>query len=92
MSLLDERRRQGLDVFDEMWDGILHMVPAPAERHQRFGADLLIALAPIVRSRGLIQSYENALYKSGAGEDDYRIPDLIVTSPESRTRRGSRVE
>lgn len=27
---LAERRRKGLDIFDEMWDGILHMTPAPS--------------------------------------------------------------
>ena len=31
-SLLDERRRLGLDVFDEVWEGVLHMVPPPSDR------------------------------------------------------------
>jgi hypothetical protein len=29
-SLLDERRRLGLDVVDEVWEGVLHMVPPPS--------------------------------------------------------------
>ncbi|MGI9120683.1 MAG: hypothetical protein ACR2G7_11290 [Acidimicrobiales bacterium] len=32
-SLLEERRRLGLDIFDEMWEGVLHMVPPPGGPH-----------------------------------------------------------
>ena len=28
-AMLDERRRLGHAVRDEMWDGVLHMVPPP---------------------------------------------------------------
>ncbi len=52
--LLDERRRKGLDVFDEMWDGVLHMVPPPSERHQRLGSWLLEILAPLARRQDLM--------------------------------------
>src|SRR5689334_20859173 len=34
-SLLEQRRRLGLDRFDEMWEGVLHMTPSPANEHQR---------------------------------------------------------
>ena len=39
-SLLDERRRLGLDVFDEVWEGVLHMVPPPSGEHQRLELEL----------------------------------------------------
>jgi len=42
--LLAERRRLGLDLFDEMWEGELHMVPPPSEEHQRTGGRLSVAL------------------------------------------------
>ena len=31
----------GLDVFDEVWAGVLHMVPPPSEDHQRLGSELI---------------------------------------------------
>jgi hypothetical protein len=31
-GLLEERRRLGLDIRDEMWDGVLHVVPPPGGR------------------------------------------------------------
>jgi hypothetical protein len=34
-ELLARRRRSGLDRLDEVWQGVLHMVPAPREAHAR---------------------------------------------------------
>ncbi len=84
-ALLEERRRLGLDVFDEMWEGVLHMVPAPGGPHQRLGACFLQALGPAVRRRGLSISYETGLY---AATDDYRVPDLAVYRTEHASDRG----
>lgn len=84
-SLLEERRRLGLDVFDELWEGVLHMVPPPSEWHQRFGSGLFLALAAVAESRGLIATYETGVYASA---DDYRVPDLVFASAECRSARG----
>jgi Uma2 family endonuclease len=78
-SMIAERRRLGLDSFDEMWEGELHMVPAPKGEHQRFGSRLLAYLLPVAERAGLIASYETGLYDPAvAGETSYRIPDLAV--------------
>jgi hypothetical protein len=37
-AMFDERRRLGLDGRDEMWDGVLHVVPPPGGPHMEFGA------------------------------------------------------
>ncbi len=39
--ILIERQKAGLDRFDEMWDGELHMVPMPAWEHGRLLARLV---------------------------------------------------
>jgi len=31
-ELLAERRRKGHDRFDEVWEGVLHMLPPPSSR------------------------------------------------------------
>ncbi len=87
-SLLEERRRLGHDRWDEVWEGILHLVPPPSNRHQRFGTQLLVALAPIADALGLEVSYETGVYRPGPGEDDYRVPDLVLTTAEQRSERG----
>ena len=55
-SLLDERRRLGLDVFDEVWEGVLHMVPPPSEEHQRLGSELIAVFVGTAKRHGLVAS------------------------------------
>ncbi|HET6953373.1 MAG TPA: Uma2 family endonuclease [Acidimicrobiales bacterium] len=83
--LLEERRRMGADRWDEMWEGELHMVPPPAERHQSLGARLIEVLGPIARARGLKVAYEIGLFLR---DDDYRMPDLAVYRPDQASERG----
>jgi Uma2 family endonuclease len=83
--LLEERRRLGVDRWDEVWNGELHMVPPPAERHQSLGSRLIEVLGPLARGRGLKLTYEIGLFVSA---DDYRVPDLGVYRPEQASARG----
>ena len=76
-SLLDERRRQGLDVFDEVWEAVLHMVPPPSDEHQRLGSELIAVFVGVAKRRGLVASYETGLF---AADDDYRVPDIGVAA------------
>lgn len=86
-KLLSERRRRGDDRFDEMWEGVLHMNPPPSSRHQELAGDLYATLRPLAKSRGLDAWYETGLYRPGTDED-WRVPDLMIASPEVRTERG----
>lgn len=88
-ALLEERRRKGLDVFDEVWDGVLHMVPPPSGHHQRLGLKLGVVLLPLAEDKGLVGSHETGLFRPGAaGERDYRVPDLVFARPENASDRG----
>ena len=51
-TILNERARLGIDRWDELWEGVLHMVPPPAGRHQRFGTRLAAALLPVAYRTG----------------------------------------
>jgi len=54
LDALKERRRiSGLDRLDEVWEGVLHMVPAPSYGHARLTQQLAEILGPLARS-GLI--------------------------------------
>lgn len=71
---LARRRAWGLDRRDEMWEGVLHMTPAPNVEHQRILDRLISFLEPLLRSseQGTLRSGINVFRASG----DYRIPDL----------------
>ena len=71
-DLLEHRRRAGADTHDEMWDGVLHMAPAPRDVHAVLAHQLGVLLDPLARAAGLMPSAE---FNLGTA-DDYRVPDL----------------
>ena len=69
--LLARRRQTGADRRDEVWEGVLHMAPAPHSRHSRLQWQLALLLDGAARAAGLESTSE-----FNPGEpDDYRIPD-----------------
>src|ERR1700724_2537274 len=52
-ELLERRRRSGLDRLDEVWAGVLHMIPAPSLAHARVAQQLAELLGPLARAAGL---------------------------------------
>jgi Uma2 family endonuclease len=86
-ALLEERRAQGADRWDEMWEGELHMVPPPSELHQAVGTKLVRVLAPLAEARGLEARYETGLFRPGV-DDDYKVPDQLYARLDLRSERG----
>jgi len=84
-GFLEERRRLGHDLRDEVWDGELHMVPPPALLHQKLSTKLVVFLAPIVAARGFELIHEAGLYES---ERNYRVPDVTVYDAKHESPRG----
>jgi Uma2 family endonuclease len=81
--VLDERRRTGADRWDEMWEGILHMPPAPNRDHQDFEFDFQSWLKQTwARPRGNRVHHQINLAMFGGWPDDYRIPDLLLLTPD----------
>jgi Uma2 family endonuclease len=77
-SELANRRAKGLDRWDEMWEGVLHMTPAPSLAHQRILKELIKFLDPLLTGtrRGELVPGINLFEKS----DNYRIPDLTFVA------------
>jgi Uma2 family endonuclease len=59
-------------VFDEVWEGVLHMNPASSGRHARIEAQLLAVLQPLATAAELTVL---GRFNLGADEHDYRVPD-----------------
>ena len=70
-ALIERRRRLGQDLFDEVWEGVLHMNPAPSGRHGDLESQLHVLLRPLAQQAGLRM---RGPFNLGQ-EDDYRVPD-----------------
>lgn len=71
-SLIERRRRLGQDVFDEIWDGVLHMNPAPHGRHTNVQQQLSELFGPLARQAGLLPRV--GVFNLGES-NNYRVPD-----------------
>ncbi len=72
-ALQESRRRSGLDRFDEIWEGVLHMVPAPLGEHADISQQLAEVLGPLARAAGLTATMSE--FNLGDSDDDFRVPD-----------------
>jgi Uma2 family endonuclease len=85
---LRQRSAAGLDKFDEVWNGVLHVVPPPSGPHQLLSTFLAFAMHDCARSRGLLFSMETGVFDPVLGMHDYRTPDFSVYRPENASERG----
>jgi len=70
-QLIQRRRAQGLDTFDEVWEGSYHMAPAGRSGHAYLDDVIAVLLHPYAQAAGLIGSGPFNL----GHKDDYRVPD-----------------
>ena len=71
-QLIDRRRRLGLDRFDEVWEGVLHMNPVPAGRH----GNIVMQLGHLLSERAK-RGRLTLVGEFNIGDDlhDFRAPD-----------------
>jgi Uma2 family endonuclease len=71
-ALIERREQLGQDLFDEVWDGVLHMNPAPSGGHAQVDQQLAELLGDLARRAGLTAT---GPFNLGDSEHDYRVPD-----------------
>ncbi len=85
-DLLEWRRRTGASRFDEVWDGVLHMVPTPNRDHQDLEGALETWLRTFWASAhgGRVYHQINLTRGDRVGDwqTDYRILDLVLLTPD----------
>lgn len=77
-ELLERRRRSGLDRLDEVWAGVLHMIPAPSHAHGDLESQLHVLLGPLARQACLTMTGQ---VNVGEDEHDFRVPDAALHRP-----------
>lgn len=78
-ALLERRREAGLDRLDEVWNGVLHMIPAPSFEHAYITQQLAVLLDAPARAAGLVPAMGE--FNLGESERDFRVPDGGVHRP-----------
>jgi Uma2 family endonuclease len=78
-ALRERRRRSGLDRLDEVWEGVLHMVPAPSFAHANVTQQLAVLLDKPAREAGLIPAMGE--FNLGGSGHDFRVPDGGIHRP-----------
>ncbi len=93
-EFLEERRRWGADRWDEMWDGVLHMAPAPNIEHQGFEDQLLTWFYTHWRKLPGRRVYSGInVAPRGGWPKNYRIPDLVLLDADCPAKnRGAYLE
>jgi Uma2 family endonuclease len=82
-EILEWRKRTGAHQWDEMWNGVLHLMPAPNNEHQDLEGSLEAYLRLHWARPNRAKVYHNAnLAPVGGWPDDYRIPDLLLLTRE----------
>ncbi len=77
------RRETGNDKFDEMWEGVPHMTPAPKRSHQ----DIQWSMETWLRSKwarplGNRVHHDVNVASPGGWPSNYRVPDLVLLTPD----------
>ena len=81
--ILHERKRTGADRWDEMWEGVLHMAAAPNKRHTRLQVQLHNWLdTHWARPAGNQVDLLVNVASVGGWPHNYRIPDIVLLTPE----------
>src|SRR4051812_27081064 len=83
---LERRRKLGLDRRDEVWEGTLHVVPAPAFEHDELVFALAGAFRQIASRHDLGRVGNTNIREPGSGERNYRIADLVFIKNGGVTR------
>ena len=82
-QILELRRRTGADRWDEMWEGVLHMPPMPSRRHQELEGALERWLWTCwAQPQGNRVYHQINVASAGGWPSDYRIPDLVLVTPD----------
>jgi Uma2 family endonuclease len=84
-EILADRRRRGADRRDEVWDGVIHMVPPASGPHMELSFELAVALRAVAQRLGFKVLIETGLFDH---DTNYRVPDICIGRPEMLTRRG----
>jgi Uma2 family endonuclease len=77
---MESRRRRGIDRYDEVWDGVIHVSPLANNEHQRIVARLTTILSLLIDLPGLgkVCPGVNVSDRETGWRQNFRVPDVVV--------------
>jgi Uma2 family endonuclease len=79
-ELLTRRRQWGADRHDEVWEGVLHVVPMPDFRHAALSAQVASLLRAPASAAGLTVT---DAFNLGDSKQNFRVPDAGLHRPDA---------
>src|SRR4051794_25462477 len=85
-EVIRDRQRRGIDLYDEVWDGVYVMPSLPSLPHQRLVSGLVVALYAVVdeEKRGETFPGANVSDRRDDWKSNFRVPDVVVLLKEGR--------
>jgi Uma2 family endonuclease len=85
-KLIAERKRNGLDRWDEVWEGLYVMNPLPNDEHQEIQCRLAYVLVDVIDMPrlGKVRSGVNVSDRETDWDKNYRCPDVVVFLNETK--------
>jgi Uma2 family endonuclease len=85
-QLIQERKRKGIDLYDEVWEGMYIMPSMPNNVHQKLLDDLGDILTEVVKHGKLGDKLQgaNVSDRRKGWDYNYRVPDMVVVLKNSR--------
>jgi Uma2 family endonuclease len=84
--LIRERKRKGIDLYDEVWEGMYVMPSMPNNAHQKLLDDLGDILTEVVKRGKMGDKYQGANVgdRRKGWDYNYRVPGMVVVLRNSR--------
>lgn len=80
LDVIEQRRAQGLDRFDEWWQGVYRIVTGPSPEHGR----VVVRLGSLLDQRAIDRGLNIAApVNIGVDKVDARVPDMAVYRPDT---------
>lgn len=85
-ELIRERKKRGIDRYDEVWEGIYVMPSQPTNGHQRLVTRFTSILFEVVdmEGRGQVLPGANVSDRPEKWKKNFRVPDVVVVLKQSR--------
>src|SRR5947209_20114346 len=85
-SLIEERKKTGTNLYDEVWEGMYVMPSMPNLERQKMVRRLSTSLAEVLEPHGLGEVYPgaNVSDRRTNWKENYRVPDVIAALKNGR--------